>query len=50
MPLRLCAYCALVEHPPTGRIRYSSDGRKQRVMIVKGVVVHECESFRANGT
>jgi len=46
-----CAYCGdLVEHPPTEGVRYSSDGDKQRAMIVDGKVVHECEDFSGNGT
>ena len=42
VPLTPCAYCGdLIEHPKTDRVRYSSDGGKQRAMIVNGVVVHE---------
>ena len=40
----------LVEHPPTDRIRYSSDGDKRRAMLVNGAVVHECGDFSSNGT
>ncbi len=51
MQLTPCAYCGEpVEHPSTDRIRYSSDGDKQRAMIVNGVVVHECEDFSGNLT
>ncbi len=54
MPLTPCAYCAycgdLVEHPRADRVRYSSDGGKQRAMIVNSEVVHECSDFSANGT
>jgi hypothetical protein len=51
VPLTPCAYCGdLVEDPKTDRVRYSSDGGKQRAMIVNEVVVHECGDFSSNGT
>jgi hypothetical protein len=40
----------LVEYPHAERVRNSSDGDKQRAMLVNGIVVHECGDFSGNGT